>query len=267
MRYCRRFFLGALVVLVLAVSSVLASADQIAVFGNNNLYNVINLVAPGTAVLVTDGQLATPGFLSSYNAVLITRDGGGFGVPLSPGAASNVSAFVGSGFGEGNVVLFAADWADIVGLPGAPSVEDSGGNPDATQAFLNAVNWAMANHGYIGEFNGGVMGLSSNSDGFNVLGFVTGNAGSLNCGYLTTEAVNVAQPGHPVVAGVSGTFNTNELSCRSSYDSVDPANVLAYFGNGDPAIVVNNVPAIPEPGSVVLLGTGLAGLITRKRHK
>jgi hypothetical protein len=265
MRSFRQF-----VVLVLALATLWclpAAADQIAVFGNNNLYSVINATLPGEAVLVSNAQLATPGFLGGFNAVLITRDGAGFGTPLSAAAAANVAAFVGSYHQQGNIALFAADWADIIGTAAAPSGEDTPGNPDATRAFLNAVNWAMLNHGYIGEFDGAAMGLISNLDGLNAFGFVKGNAGVLNCAYNVPGTITVNQPGHPIMAGVSGSFTTSEYACRSSYSGVDPANVLATFENGDPAIVVNTMPSIPEPATLVLLGSGLAGLLARQRRK
>lgn len=267
MRSFRQFVLLAA---ALAIAwSVPAAADQIAVFGNNNLYNVINATSPGEAVLVSDAQLATPGFLNAFNAVLITRDGASIpvGPVLSNAAAANVAAFVGTAGAQGNIALFSGDWADIIGNASAPSPEDAPGNPDATQMFLNAVNWAVLKHGYIGELDGAAMGLISNEDFMNAFGFVVGHAGSQNCAYNVPGTITVNQPGHPIMAGVSGTFTTNEFPCRSSYTGVDPANVLATFENGDPAIMVNNVPNIPEPATMVLLGSGLAGLLARKRRK
>ncbi len=267
MRSLRQFVL---LTMALAIAwSLPAAADQVAVFGNNNLYTLINAVDPGEAVLVTDAQLATPGFLNAFNAVVITRDGASIpvGPVLSNAAAANVAAFVGSYQNQGNIALFAADWADIIGNASAPSLEDIPGNPDATQMFLNAVNWAMLKHGYIGELNGAAMGLTANADGLNAFHFFNGYADSQNCAYNIPGTITVTQPGHPIMAGVSGTFTTNEYPCRSSYTGVDPANVLATFENGDPAVVANVVPNVPEPATMVLLGSGLAGLLARKRRK
>ncbi len=267
MRSLRQF-----VVLAVALAfacSLPAAADHVAVFGNNNLYTLINAVDPGEAVLVTDAQLATPGFLNAFNAVVITRNGADIpvGPVLSNAAAANVAAFVGSYQNQGNIALFSADWADIIGNAAAPSPEDTPGNPNATQMFLNAVNWASLKHGYIGELNGAAMGLGSNEDGLNVFNFVAGHAGAQNCAYNVPGTITVTQPGHPIMAGVSGTFTTNEYPCRSSFTGVNPANVLATFDNGDPAVVVNIVPNVPEPATMVLLGSGLAGLLARKRRK
>lgn len=139
----------AYIVLLVAVLLPLASwAGNIAVFGDNATDDF--LAGLGHSVtLVSDSQLATPGFLNSFDLFYMTRNGFSYGTGLSAAAAANVYSWVlGARF-----VLLNADFADGIG--------------DATinQLTANAVNWVLAggSRGYVGEFNGSVSALTSNS--------------------------------------------------------------------------------------------------------
>ena len=63
-------------------ASLDANAFRIAVFGDNATDNYLASIG-NTVTLVTDAQLATAGFLNSFDLVWITRDGSNFGAGLS----------------------------------------------------------------------------------------------------------------------------------------------------------------------------------------
>ena len=79
---------------------------HVAVLGNNASDEELN-EAPGiVATLVTDAQVATPGFLDDFDAFMFTRPGGAFNATLSAGAAAQVRAFT------RRAVLLNGDFAD-----------------------------------------------------------------------------------------------------------------------------------------------------------
>src|SRR3954469_13384204 len=152
-------FVAAFVLTVaLAVPSA-ASASRVAVFGDNTIDNALT-AAGHTVTLVTDAQLATPGFLNGFDASVYTRAGFSLGQTLSQAAADNVKAYV------RRTVLLNGDFADAV-----PA------DAEVTDLVLNSVKWAAAtHHGYVGEFNGAFAGLSSNGSGLRALDLVGGSA-------------------------------------------------------------------------------------------
>lgn len=65
--------------------------------GNAILTSLDHAFGVGDYTLVTTAQLATPGFLNSFKAVIVSRFDASFGTGLSAAAAANVQAYVGSG--------------------------------------------------------------------------------------------------------------------------------------------------------------------------
>ena len=84
--------------LALAGAALLAAASgaqaaNLAVFGQNFIGGLYD--DSHTVTYVTDAQLATAGFLDSYDAFVYTRDGYSFGVGLSVAAAANAEGLLG----------------------------------------------------------------------------------------------------------------------------------------------------------------------------
>jgi hypothetical protein len=218
-----------------------APAADIAVFGNNQMDDF--LTSQGhTTTLVSDAQLATPGFLSGYDAFVFTRDNDSFGTGLSSGAADEVDAYA------KRVVALNGDFADNLGLQGIP-------DPQVEQIVANSANWAaVGSGGVIGEFNGAVSLLESNSNGFTPLGLLTGSAGPLgfnqggSAGAIDATAVGAA---HPVLADVALPDNPDGNEFGAEISGADSAQVLAtYTDTGDPAILARTMNNPPVCASV-----------------
>jgi hypothetical protein len=247
---------------VLAASAALAtpaSAADLAVFGNNNIATLYG--ASHTVSIVTDAQLSTPGFLNSvdFDAFVFTRDGSSFGNGLSVAAAANVKNYV-----TGNVVLFNGDFQDDIGAA------------QTNQLFNQALTYVLTNPGggYIGEYIGSFSAFASNDDGRNPIGLINGNSGVSGFQQGGSSGDVVVTPAglvSPVTAGVPFPYNPGAVEFSATVTNVNPAQVLAVFDNGNPAIIageVNTLTDLPEPGSMalVLAGLGLLGARLRKGH-
>lgn len=237
-----------------------ANALSIAVFGNNNIDDYINTLPGYSATLVSDAQLSTAGFLNSYDAFFMTRDGSSFGSGLSAAASANVASYVGS---IGNVVLLNGDFADSV-----PS--------DSTINTLvqNSVSYAAASHhGFIGEFNGTAAALTANGNGFVPIGLISGTAGALagggggSGGSLYKTAVGAS---HVVTSSLADGYNPAAVEFGASISGVSPTLILATWGvDGEAAVIAKagTAAAVPDAGaSIGLLGIALAILGAAKRR-
>jgi hypothetical protein len=243
--------IGLSAVAMTSTTSVGATTGSIAVFGDNETDDTLS--AMGYAVtIVTDAQIATPGFLGAFDAFYFTRNGSEFGDGLSEAAAAAVRNYVGS---DGNIVLLNGDFADPLMLNDAEIIELTG----------NAVDFAVqSGHGFVGEFNGAVSALTSNSDDFVPLGLISGSAGPLASGPANgTITVAAAGIGHPVLDGVGLPFDPVDVDFGPAMTGVDSALVLARYSNGTPAIVAkgtaNDPPAISVPSDMTVEGNAVGG--------
>ena len=200
-------------------------ALRIAVFGDNATDNFINSTyGAGSATLVTDAQLSTPGFLNNYDAFYYTRNGTSLGQSLSAAAVANVSSYVGA---RGNVVLMNGDFADALGS-----------SPFVQTLVTNAVNFATSTgHGYIGEFNGAFAGLSSNSNSLTPIGLIPGAGGALTTSGITTIAQAAAGVNHPVTAGLTFPTDPPDVELGVPISGINTNLVLATYAGGAPAII------------------------------
>lgn len=213
-------------------------AKRIAVFGSNTTLNLLATTPGYEPVVVSDAEVATPGFLDRFDALFYTRDGTLVSFPMSDAAAENVRKFV-----TGNVALFATDLADKIGS-GAPDGED----PLANRAFLNALAYATAGgsgKGFIGELAGTWEAMGPR------LRLLPGNSGSVTGtnGAGLYQPFRVTQPGNPIVghlperwtsrAGMDWIVATNQLPAANVL-AVGPAGG-GFMGIEHPTVIIGQV--------------------------
>ena len=240
--------------------------------GNPILSEITQYFGAGSDQLVSTAQLDTPGFLNSFSTVVVSRFDAGFGTSLNAAAAANIQAYVGSGASEGGVALYTNDIADNLygGHEGDPY------DPDLDALFRNGLTYAAkSGHGYVGEFNGAVMGVSSNSAGFAALGLLPGSATAV--GHYGPEfhyGVGPIGTGNPIDAGVTFPFtDTDNTTFLTQITDTNPGNVVDVYDsrdniNGLPAVLANQFvitgggtgSTVPEPMSISLALVGVAGI-------
>src|SRR4051794_15974325 len=168
-----RAALLALAALLLVPASSLAA--NVAVLGNNQTDEVL-AAAGNTVTLVTDAQVATPGFLDGFDGLVFTRNGIAFNPVLSDAAAAQVRAFT------KRAVLLNGDFAD--GLSSDQEIKD---------LYVSSVRWASEHGGgYVGELEGATAGLAGNADGQPALNFLAGSAAASSFSGLSSTIVKTA---------------------------------------------------------------------------
>jgi hypothetical protein len=294
------------VVLLLLIPSMGSAAPLFAVWldgntdpsggGNGILFSLTEEFGPNSYTLVTTAELQTAGFLDPFKAVVISRFGQSFGIPLTPEAVTNIRTYVGSGPNQGGVATFTNDAADslcnpsLFVCPPSPDPYD----PNLNQLFMNAAALVAATgHGYLGELNGAIMAFSdpTTSAPLPAIGLLPGSSTGVQV-VMQTDPNNPvgfiyqAGPigtGHAIDAGVTFPFTTTEHTLNlGKVTGFDSGNVVDQYGDngldnlgGLPAIVANEAviggvvppPQVPAPPSLVLLGLGLTGLATWKRRR
>src|SRR3954468_8745906 len=230
-RAFRAAMLALATLLVVPASSL---AANVAVLGNNQTDEV--LAAGGnTVTLVTDAQVATPGFLDSFDVFVFTRNGIAFNPVLSAGAAAQVRAFT------KRAVLLNGDFAD--GLNNDQEIKD---------LYVSSVRWAGEHGGgYIGELEGATAGLTSNADGQPALNFLAGTAAAASFGGLTLTIVETpAGQDSPVLDGVTFPHSSTDVNFAAGITGASSPQVLArYQSNNNPAILAGEVKQVAVLGN------------------
>ncbi|GAA0484879.1 hypothetical protein GCM10009096_29430 [Parasphingorhabdus litoris] len=244
----------------IAIAPVPANAALIAIFGDNNI-NDLYSAGGHTTTIVSDAQLATAGFLDSFDLFVYTRDGFSFGQSLSVAAAANVKAYV-----TGNIVLFNGDFQDDIGAA----------NTDLL--FNNALDYVLSGSGggYIGEYRGAFGAYSANGDGDNPIGLVNGMAGPSGAGQGGSNLDIDITPfgvGNPVTDGVSFPYDPAAVEFGAALSGENPTKVLARFANGNAAIIASEAGqisgAVPEPATwaFMIFGFGAIGGALRSNRR
>lgn len=275
---------SSLIAAVFAAVSVTASAGpQFAVWLDGNttpggggqgiLTSLDNAFGPGSYQLVSTAQLDTPGFLSSFKTVIVSRYDSAYGTSLSGASAANIHSYVGGpGAGQGGVAVFSNDASDNL----FGSVSGDPYDPNLDKLFINAVKFAAASgHGYIGEFNGAVAALATNTAGFNSADLLVGNASGLHrYGPQFTYDIGTPGAGAAIYSGVTLPFTDSDNSTYlTDITGYDPAQfVLQYTSSGiagEPAILANSViiNGVPEPAAIALFGFGLTAFAVARRRR
>ncbi|MDE2333703.1 MAG: PEP-CTERM sorting domain-containing protein [Rhodospirillales bacterium] len=242
--------------------------------GNGICTSLTQAFGAGSYQLVTSAQLDTPGFLSSngFKTVIVSRYDSGYGNSLDSVAAANVASFVGSGASQGGVAVFTNDAAD--NFYGATSGDPYDAN--LNQLFVNAATYAeQSGHGYLGEFNGAVMAMNSNTAGFAALGLLQGSASAVgsNGSEQFQYGVGPVGSGNPIDSGVTFPFTDSDTTTfLTRITGANPNNIVDIYTDplaaNLPAVLANSYVisgggqnnAVPEPATFALLGAGLLGL-------
>lgn len=242
---------------VSAVPTFAVWLDGSASDGGNAIPALLNATfGPGAATLISTAQLETPGFLSGFDTLVMSRFDSSFGVStISAAAIANIQSYVGlaGSATQGGVAVFTNDAADTFTLSGSGDPTDV----NVTQLFVNAATFAAASHhGFLGEYNGAAMAFTSNANG-SALGLLTGSAGTL--GFLSIGSfvydVGPVGAGNPIDAGVSFPFTNGESSTYGMVvTGADPSNVVdVYRAVGTP---FDDVPAVVANSFVIHGGDG-----------
>lgn len=211
--------------------------------GQGILTSLAHAFGPNSFKIITNAQLDTPGFLkaSGFNVLIVSRFDSSFGGSVDAAGAANIKAFVGTANSpnQGGVAIFTNDASD--NFFGSTSGDPF--DPNLDRLFTNSVQFAAnTGHGYIGEFNGAVMAMTSNTSEFLALGLLKGSASATHG--TTPPFVYLVGPiggNNAIDNGVKFPFtDTDRSTFRTDITGGLANNIVdVYQDNGSPAVMAN----------------------------
>jgi len=213
--------------------------------GQGILTSLAHAFGPNSFKITTNAQLDTPGFLKAngFNVLIVSRFDSSFGTSVDAAGAANIKAYVGTANSpnQGGVAIFTNDASD--NFFGSTSGDPF--DPNLDRLFTNAVQFAAnTGHGYIGEFNGAVMAMASNTAGFQALDLLQGKASATH-GTRPPFVYLVGPIGgnNPIDNGVKFPFtDTDQSTFRTDITGGLPNNIVdIYQDNHSPAVMANQV--------------------------
>ena len=170
-------------------------------------------------------------------------------------------------------VAVAPGTASAVILNGSVAIGSAGFIPGAGDTLLSSITISPGNEQFGAGTNdfSGLTGTPISDAGFNITSLATLETYSFtsagpNFGFITSGAFTAVRTAHVLAVELIGTVTQGGQSA--------PGALLATFGQvGGPgttisysATLTTTIPAIPEPMTLAVLGTGLLGLGLARRR-